>query len=80
MEHVAVGYYCRVCLLFYANEDEAKKTHCSSRTHYENLQVRRRCSPAPCGTCPARLPTALLFQKHLEKETSKSEKKGAATP
>lgn len=45
VEHVKLGYYCRVCLLFYSNEDMAKKTHCSSETHYEKLQVRP--SPAP---------------------------------
>lgn len=40
VEHVKLGYYCRVCLLFYSNEDMAKKTHCSGETHYEKLQVR----------------------------------------
>lgn len=40
VEHVKLGYYCRVCLLFYSNEDMAKTTHCSSETHYEKLQVR----------------------------------------
>ncbi|XP_019713781.1 matrin 3-like 1.2 [Hippocampus comes] len=38
VEHIKMGYYCRVCLLFYSNEDTAKKTHCSSRTHYDKLQ------------------------------------------
>ncbi|XP_056899438.1 matrin 3-like 1.2 isoform X1 [Takifugu flavidus] len=38
VEHVTLGYYCRVCLVFYSNEDAAKKTHCSSQTHYEKLQ------------------------------------------
>lgn len=40
VEHVKMGYYCRVCFLFYSNEDTAKKTHCSSKMHYEKLQVR----------------------------------------
>ena len=39
VEHVKMGYYCRVCFLFYSNEETAKKTHCSSQTHYEKLQV-----------------------------------------
>lgn len=36
-----MGYYCRVCFLFYSNEETAKKTHCSSQAHYDKLQVRR---------------------------------------
>lgn len=35
-----MGYYCRVCFLFYSNEETAKKTHCSSQAHYDKLQVR----------------------------------------
>ncbi|KAK2848716.1 hypothetical protein Q5P01_008550 [Channa striata] len=38
VEHVKMGYYCRVCFLFYSNEDTAKKTHCSSKMHYDKLQ------------------------------------------
>ncbi|KAI9540957.1 hypothetical protein NQZ68_035698, partial [Dissostichus eleginoides] len=38
VEHVKMGFYCRVCFLFYSNEDTAKKTHCSSRAHYDKLQ------------------------------------------
>ncbi|XP_074529628.1 matrin 3-like 1.2 [Halichoeres trimaculatus] len=38
VEHVKMGYYCRVCFLFYSNEDTAKKTHCSSKAHYDKLQ------------------------------------------
>lgn len=38
VEHVKTGYYCRVCFLFYSNEDMAKKTHCSSQAHYDKLQ------------------------------------------
>lgn len=38
VEHVKMGYYCRVCFLFYSNEDVAKKTHCSSKAHYDRLQ------------------------------------------
>ncbi|XP_061130740.1 matrin 3-like 1.2 isoform X2 [Syngnathus typhle] len=38
VEHIKMGYYCRVCLLFYSNEDVAKKTHCSSQMHYDKLQ------------------------------------------
>lgn len=68
-----LGYYCRVCLLFYSNEDMAKKTHCSSEAHYQKLQVR----PRPQQALPTRAtPTwYFLFQKHLEKENNKSEKK-----
>ncbi|KAG7464218.1 matrin-3-like isoform X1 [Solea senegalensis] len=38
VEHVKTGFYCRVCFLFYTNEDKAKKVHCSSQTHYDKLQ------------------------------------------
>ncbi|MED6281252.1 hypothetical protein CHARACLAT_019324 [Characodon lateralis] len=46
VEHVKMGYYCRICFLFYSNEDKAKKTHCSSQAHYDKLQVRP--GPAHC--------------------------------
>ncbi|KAL8172993.1 UNVERIFIED_CONTAM: hypothetical protein K2H54_036351 [Gekko kuhli] len=32
------GYYCRLCSLFYTNEETAKKTHCSSLSHYQKLK------------------------------------------
>ncbi|XP_068178821.1 RNA-binding protein 20 isoform X2 [Antennarius striatus] len=32
------GYYCKLCGLFYTNEDVAKTTHCRSTVHYRNLQ------------------------------------------
>ncbi|KAM9470736.1 matrin-3-like isoform 1-T3 [Clarias gariepinus] len=38
VEFVKTGYYCRVCCLFYSNEDTAKKVHCSSQAHYEKLK------------------------------------------
>ncbi|XP_015226992.1 PREDICTED: matrin-3-like [Cyprinodon variegatus] len=38
VEHVKMGYYCRICFLFYSNEDKAKKVHCSSQAHYDKLQ------------------------------------------
>uniref|UniRef100_A0A3P9B4C1 Matrin-3 n=2 Tax=Maylandia zebra TaxID=106582 RepID=A0A3P9B4C1_9CICH len=38
VEHVKAGFYCRICFLFYSNEDTAKKTHCSSQAHYDKLQ------------------------------------------
>ncbi|XP_055016086.1 matrin 3-like 1.2 isoform X2 [Boleophthalmus pectinirostris] len=38
VEHVKMGYYCRVCFLFYSNEDSAKRIHCSSQAHYDKLQ------------------------------------------
>lgn len=39
VEFVKMGYYCRVCFLFYSNEDTAKKIHCSSQAHYDKLKV-----------------------------------------
>ncbi|XP_010902968.1 matrin 3-like 1.2 [Esox lucius] len=38
VEFVKMGYYCRVCFLFYSNEETAKKVHCSSQAHYEKLK------------------------------------------
>ncbi|XP_039898931.1 matrin 3-like 1.2 isoform X5 [Simochromis diagramma] len=38
VEHVKAGFYCRICFLFYSNEDTAKKMHCSSQAHYNKLQ------------------------------------------
>uniref|UniRef100_H3AD89 Matrin 3 n=1 Tax=Latimeria chalumnae TaxID=7897 RepID=H3AD89_LATCH len=32
------GYYCKLCCLFYTNEDVAKNTHCSSLVHYQKLK------------------------------------------
>nr|XP_046174546.1 zinc finger protein 638-like [Oncorhynchus gorbuscha] len=32
------GFFCRLCSLFYGNEHTAKKTHCSSLQHYQNMQ------------------------------------------
>uniref|UniRef100_A0A087XEM9 Matrin-type domain-containing protein n=1 Tax=Poecilia formosa TaxID=48698 RepID=A0A087XEM9_POEFO len=52
VEHVKMGYYCRLCFLFYSNEEKAKKAHCSSQAHYDKLQVV----------------VSLFIQKHLEKE------------
>uniref|UniRef100_A0AAR2KR85 Matrin 3-like 1.1 n=1 Tax=Pygocentrus nattereri TaxID=42514 RepID=A0AAR2KR85_PYGNA len=39
VEFVKMGYYCRVCFLFYSNEETAKKVHCSSQAHYDKLKV-----------------------------------------
>lgn len=52
VEHVKMGYYCRVCFLFYSNEDTAKKTHCSSKAHYDKLQVRLRPQDSAYTTAP----------------------------
>lgn len=34
-----VGYFCNLCQLIYADEDEAKVQHCSSLAHYRKYQV-----------------------------------------
>lgn len=34
-----VGYFCSLCQLIYADEDEAKLQHCSSPAHYSKYQV-----------------------------------------
>ncbi|XP_044061909.1 matrin 3-like 1.1 isoform X5 [Siniperca chuatsi] len=35
-----VGYFCNLCQLIYADEDEAKLQHCSSLTHYRKYQEK----------------------------------------
>ncbi|XP_070588804.1 matrin-3 isoform X1 [Erythrolamprus reginae] len=32
------GFYCKLCSLFYTNEDSARKVHCSSLAHYQKLK------------------------------------------
>ncbi|XP_053163592.1 RNA-binding protein 20 isoform X2 [Hemicordylus capensis] len=32
------GFYCKLCGLFYTNEETAKTRHCRSTVHYKNLQ------------------------------------------
>uniref|UniRef100_A0A8C8RJ01 RNA binding motif protein 20 n=1 Tax=Pelusios castaneus TaxID=367368 RepID=A0A8C8RJ01_9SAUR len=34
------GFYCKLCGLFYSNEETAKTSHCRSTVHYRNLQKR----------------------------------------
>ncbi|XP_070819309.1 enolase-phosphatase E1-like [Chaetodon trifascialis] len=40
-----VGYFCHLCQLIYADEDEAKVQHCSSLTHYRKYQEKRGKDP-----------------------------------
>ncbi|XP_030595072.1 matrin 3-like 1.1 isoform X2 [Archocentrus centrarchus] len=35
-----VGYFCNLCQLIFADEDEAKQQHCSSPTHYNKYQEK----------------------------------------
>ncbi|MFT7797427.1 zinc finger protein 638 isoform X2 [Arapaima gigas] len=32
------SFFCKLCSLFYGNEEAAKKVHCSSLKHYQNLE------------------------------------------
>lgn len=34
-----VGYFCHLCQVIFADEDEAKGQHCSSPAHYRKYQV-----------------------------------------
>ncbi|KAJ6669073.1 hypothetical protein lerEdw1_007882 [Lerista edwardsae] len=36
------GFYCKLCGLFYTNEDTAKTRHCRSTIHYKNLQSNKQ--------------------------------------
>ncbi|XP_074529627.1 uncharacterized protein LOC141793123 isoform X2 [Halichoeres trimaculatus] len=35
-----VGYFCNLCQVIYADEDEAKQQHCSSEEHYRKYQEK----------------------------------------
>uniref|UniRef100_A0AAY4E6C4 Uncharacterized protein n=1 Tax=Denticeps clupeoides TaxID=299321 RepID=A0AAY4E6C4_9TELE len=35
---VKIGYFCKLCFLFYSNEHSAKVLHCRGKAHYENLK------------------------------------------
>ncbi|XP_061747941.1 zinc finger protein 638-like isoform X2 [Nerophis ophidion] len=37
-----VGYFCNLCQLIYAEEDEAKVQHCSSRQHHDKYQEKMK--------------------------------------
>lgn len=32
------GFFCRLCSLFYGNEETAKRSHCCSLKHYQNME------------------------------------------
>ncbi|CAB1417832.1 unnamed protein product [Pleuronectes platessa] len=34
-----LGYFCNLCHVFCVHESSARDTHCSSQTHYDNLQA-----------------------------------------
>ncbi|AWP11585.1 putative matrin-3 [Scophthalmus maximus] len=40
-----VGYFCNLCQLIYADEDEAKLQHCSSLPHYRKYQEKTGIDP-----------------------------------
>ncbi|XP_035016999.2 matrin 3-like 1.1 isoform X2 [Hippoglossus stenolepis] len=40
-----VGYFCHLCQVIYADEDEAKVQHCSSLTHYRKYQEKTGIDP-----------------------------------
>ncbi|XP_056373338.1 matrin-3 isoform X2 [Hyla sarda] len=42
------GFYCKLCSLFYTNEEVAKVTHCSTLPHYQKLKkLRNKMSASP---------------------------------
>ncbi|XP_060887811.1 uncharacterized protein LOC132958789 [Labrus mixtus] len=41
-EFVVPGYFCKLCSVFYKHESTAKELHCSSQTHFNNLQKHYR--------------------------------------
>nr|XP_019968136.1 PREDICTED: neurofilament heavy polypeptide-like [Paralichthys olivaceus] len=40
-----VGYFCHLCQVIYADEEEAKLQHCSSLTHYRKYQEKTGIDP-----------------------------------
>uniref|UniRef100_A0AAY4E6Q0 RRM domain-containing protein n=1 Tax=Denticeps clupeoides TaxID=299321 RepID=A0AAY4E6Q0_9TELE len=37
-----VGYFCNLCDVIYASEEEAKNEHCSSLSHYQKWKVKKK--------------------------------------
>ncbi|XP_072543742.1 uncharacterized protein znf638 [Salminus brasiliensis] len=46
------GFFCKLCSLFYGNEETAKKTHCSSLRHYQNMQKHYEKLKSQSGNAP----------------------------
>ncbi|XP_030635088.1 zinc finger protein 638 [Chanos chanos] len=46
------GFFCQLCSLFYGNEETAKKGHCSSLRHYQNMEkyYKKLKSQQQCGS------------------------------
>nr|XP_020635490.1 RNA-binding protein 20 isoform X2 [Pogona vitticeps] len=57
------GFYCKLCGLFYTNEEAAKSRHCRSTVHYRNLQ---KCW-AKQEECSVKSPSVAWFWFQLEK-------------
>ncbi|KAK5618551.1 hypothetical protein CRENBAI_016473 [Crenichthys baileyi] len=48
------GFFCNLCSVFYLNESTAKKIHCSSQKHYENLLKHyQKLQQKTSGTTPS---------------------------
>ncbi|KAL2097662.1 hypothetical protein ACEWY4_006869 [Coilia grayii] len=49
------GFFCQVCAKFYCGDEEAKRSHCRTLKHYENLEIslqhwKMRHNTGPNGT------------------------------
>ncbi|KAL0192028.1 hypothetical protein M9458_010324, partial [Cirrhinus mrigala] len=41
------GFFCKLCNIFYTDENRAKSEHCRSLEHYNNLKVTAKSQPQP---------------------------------
>lgn len=76
------GYFCSLCSIFYLKENMAKERHCSSRRHYESLQVRSHTHRSMTHTALQAGKTSYSFvcwQKYYQKHKRRPPKPSASS-
>lgn len=62
-----VGYFCNLCQVIYADEDEAKMQHCRSPTHYRKYRVSVQ-EVEGSSSCQQVLTTRFALQEKMGKD------------